>query len=163
GVSEGLTAETRRYLEGVYGAPVQQGYGLNEIGLVSALCEAGRHHVHRENCIVEIVDEAGIPVASGAQGRLLITGLLNAAMPLLRYDTGDLVTALDGPCPCGRTLPTHGEIHGRLSRISALPQGTLSVVAALRTALQQMPANLTRNLRRYQFHQFRDGRFEVRQ
>jgi phenylacetate-CoA ligase len=162
GVSEGLTPETRRYLEGVFGAPVRQGYGLNEIGLVSALCEAGRHHVHREHCIVEIVDEAGMPVADGVQGRLVVTGLLNAAMPLLRYDTGDLVTALDGPCPCGRTLPAHGEVHGRLARIRALPPGTLAVVAALRGALQRMPASIVRDLRRYQIHQLRDGRFEVR-
>jgi phenylacetate-CoA ligase len=129
---------------------------------VSALCEAGRYHVHREHCLVEIVDGAGLPVAGGAQGRLVVTGLLNLAMPLLRYDTGDLVTALEGPCPCGRTLPAHGEIHGRVSRIRALPPGTLALVAALRRSVQQMPAHLARDLRRYQIHQFRDGRFELR-
>lgn len=161
-ISEALTPATRRYLEAVYGAPVQQGYGLNEIGLVAARCEADRYHVHCEHCIVEIVDEAGAACAAGRAGRLVVTGLANVAMPLLRYDSDDLVTALDGPCPCGRTLPSFGEIHGRYSRIVTLPEGTLDRVGLLRAALQQMPLELGRDLRRFQIHQFRDGRFELR-
>jgi phenylacetate-CoA ligase len=160
-ISEAITPATRRHLETVFQAPVQQGYGLNEIGLVAVRCEAKRYHVHREHCIVEIVNEAGEACAHGEAGRLVVTGLRNFAMPLLRYDSNDLVTALDGPCPCGRTLPAFGEIHGRLSRIRALPAGTLTRVAALRTALQAMPKDLARHLRRYQIHQFRDGRFEL--
>ena len=148
--------------DSVFGAPVQQGYGLNEIGLVAARCEAGRYHVHREHCIVEIVDEVGMPCRAGESGRLLLTGLRNFAMPLVRYDSNDLVTAVDGPCPCGRTLPAFGEIHGRYSRIKPLPPGTLDRVATLRTALQTMPEDLVRNLRRYQIHQLRDGSFELR-
>ena len=160
-VSEAIAPETRRHLESVYRAPVQQGYGLNEIGLVAVRCEAERYHVHREHCVVEIVDEEGLPCRAGESGRLVVTGLRNLAMPLLRYDTNDLVTALEGPCPCGRTLPAFGEVHGRCSRINALPAGTLSRVSALRTALQSLPAPLARDLRRYQIHQFRDGRFEL--
>ncbi len=161
-ISELLTPSTRRYLEAAFGAPVQQGYGLNEIGLVAGRCQEGRYHVHREHCIVEIVDEAGRPVPAGQSGRLLVTGLQNAAMPLLRYDSDDLVTAADGPCPCGRTLPSFGEIHGRFSRLAVLPPGTLDRVEALRTTLQQMPAALVRRLRRYQIHQLRDESFELR-
>ncbi len=161
-ISEAITPETRRHLGSIFGAPVQQAYGLNEIGLVATLCEAGRYHVHREHCIVEIVDEAGMPCQAGEAGRLLLTGLSNFAMPLVRYDSNDLVTAVDGPCPCGRTLPSFGEIHGRYSRIKPLPAGTLDRVATLRTALQTMPVDLARNLRRYQIHQSRDGSFELR-
>ena len=161
-ISEAITPATCRHLDSVFGAPVQQGYGLNEIGLVAARCEAGRYHVHREHCIVEIVDEAGMPCRAGESGRLLLTGLRNFAMPLVRYDSNDLVTAVDGPCPCGRTLPAFGEIHGRYSRIKPLPAGTLDRVAKLRTALQTMPVDLVRNLRRYQIHQLRDGSFELR-
>ena len=160
-ISEAITPATCRHLESIFGAPVQQAYGLNEIGLVATLCEAGRYHVHREHCLVEIVDEAGWPCRAGAAGRLLLTGLNNFAMPLLRYDSNDLVTAVDGPCPCGRTLPSFGEIHGRYSRIQPLPAGTLGRVATLRTALQTMPLELVRQLRRYQIHQLRDGGFEL--
>jgi hypothetical protein len=55
--------------------------------------------------LVEIVDEAGAPCAAGRAGRFVVTGLMNLAVPLMRYDSDDLVTALDGPCPCGRNGP----------------------------------------------------------
>ena len=161
-ISEAITPATRRHLEAIYGARMDQAYGLNEIGIVAAQCEADRYHVHREHCVVEIVDEAGRPVRPGRAGRILVTGLQNLAMPLLRYDTDDLATATDGPCPCGRTLPSFGEIRGRYSRIVGLPDGTLDRVAGLRTALHSMPPDLARPLRRYQIHQRRDGSFELR-
>lgn len=161
-VSEGITPEMRRHLESIYGAPVRQGYGLNEIGLVAGICEAGRYHVHREHCLVEIVNESGEPCRDGEAGRLLVTGLRNFAMPLIRYDANDLVTALEGPCPCGRTLPSFGEVHGRFSRLKPLPPGTLERVATLRRAVLQMPLELGREVRRYQVHQLRDGSFELR-
>ncbi len=161
-ISEAITLSTRRHLQSVYGARMDMGYGLNEIGLVAAQCEADRYHVNREHCVVEIVDEAGTPCRPGESGRVVVTGLQNLAMPLLRYDTDDLATVTEDPCPCGRTLPSFGQIHGRYSRIVGLPDGTLDRVGALRTALQEAPPDLARPLRRYQIHQSRDGRFELR-
>jgi phenylacetate-CoA ligase len=161
-ISEALTAPARRHLQAVFGAPVHQGYGLNEIGMVAVRCEHDRYHVHREHCVVEIVDEAGMPVPGGERGRLLVTGLKNLAMPLIRYDTDDLVTALDAPCACGRTLPSFGEIHGRYSRIATLPAGTLERVDVLRAALRGMPLETARPLRRYQIRRLRDESYELR-
>jgi phenylacetate-CoA ligase len=161
-ISEQLTPSMRRLIERATGAPVEQGYGLNEIGIVATRCAAGRYHVHLEHCIVEIVDADGMPCAEGQAGRVVVTALCNAAMPLLRYDTGDVARAADGPCPCGRTLPAFGEIVGRYSRIAFLPEGTLGRVGALREALETMPPRLAHNLRQFQVHQFRDGRFELR-
>jgi phenylacetate-CoA ligase len=67
-----------------------------------------------------------------------------------------------GPCPCGRTLPSFGDLVGRYSRIAFLPEGTLQRVGALRTALEEMPAAAVRGLRQFQIHQFRDSSFEMR-
>ncbi|MDQ0868264.1 phenylacetate-CoA ligase [Arthrobacter sp. V1I9] len=39
---------------------------------------------------VEVVDEVGKPVQIGQVGRIIATGLRLTAMPLLRYDTGDM-------------------------------------------------------------------------
>ena len=33
--------------------------------------------------------------------------------PMIRYDTGDLAIAVEGPCQCGRTLPLMGRVAGR--------------------------------------------------
>jgi phenylacetate-CoA ligase len=152
----------RRRIETTTGARVAQNYGLNEIGLAAAQCAAGSYHVHVEHCIIEIVDEAGAPCAPGTAGRLVLTALKNPAMPLLRYDSGDMARGLAGPCPCGRTLPAFTDLIGRYSRIAFLPPGTLPLVGALRAALEELPAPAVRGLRQFQIHQFRDGSFELR-
>ena len=92
----------------------------------------------------------------------MVTAFNNRAMPLIRYDTDDVAEVLNGPCPCGRSLPSFGKLVGRYSRIAYLPEGTLGYVGALREALENMPPELARDLRQFQVHQFRDGRFELR-
>lgn len=160
-ISEALSVPARRRLALALGAAVQQGYGLNEIGLVAVRCEAGRYHVHREHCVVEIVDEAGVPCAAGQAGRLLVTGLQNFAMPLIRYDTDDLATATTGPCACGRTLPSFGDIHGRASHLAPLPPGTLARAELLRAVVWRLLDGPARGLRRYQIRQSPSGDFEL--
>jgi len=161
-ISEQLTPSMRRRIETTVGVPIEQSYGLNEIGLVAARCAAGRYHVHIDHCLVEIVDEQGRRCAPGASGRVVVTSLTNTAMPLFRYDTGDMAMAVDGPCACGRTLPSFGDLVGRYSRIAYLPEGTLPQVGALREALETVPPAIVRNLRQFQIHQFRDRSFELR-
>jgi phenylacetate-CoA ligase len=161
-VSEQLTPGMRRHVARSFGAPIQQNYGLNEIGLVAVRCEAGRYHVHTEHCHVEILDDAGKHVEPGKTGRIIVTSLTNTAMPLLRYDTGDLAQAVDADCSCGRTLPAFGDVVGRYSRIAFLPEGTLGLVGSLSAAVEEMPAEHAHGLRRIQIHQYRDNRFELR-
>jgi phenylacetate-coenzyme A ligase PaaK-like adenylate-forming protein len=36
---------------------------------------------------------------------VLLTNLANRVQPIIRYDLGDTVVALQGPCPCGNPLP----------------------------------------------------------
>src|SRR5262249_13416637 len=54
--------------------------------------------------LVEIV-RGGEWVPPGETGRILITDLANRAMPLIRYDLGDVGHTLPGPCCCGRNTP----------------------------------------------------------
>ena len=131
--------------------------------MMATRCPEGkRYHVHSEHCLLEIVDAEGKPCPPGDYGRVLVTVLTNTAMPLIRYDTGDMAQALDGPCPCGRTLPTIGDVLGRYSHIATVPAGVLGPVNALRGALERLPLELSANLRKYQVHQRRDGDFELR-
>ena len=109
------------------------------------------------------MDRDAQPCAPGEFGRLLVTVFSNAAMPLIRYDVDDMAQALDdGPCPCGRTLPSFGPVIGRYSQIAALPPGTLDLADALRGAMEALRPPLSLNLREYQVHQYRNGRFELR-
>ena len=162
-ISEMLTPGMARHVEAAFGASVVQNYGLNEVGIVAAKCrEGGRYHVHDEFALVEITDDDGLPAAPGETGRILITYFGNLALPLIRYDTGDLAKAVAGECRCGRSLPGFGEIIGRYSRIAHLPEGTLGNVAVLRDALDEMAPEMAAPLRKFQVQHYRDGRFELR-
>ncbi len=161
-ISAHLTASMRERIESTLGVPVQQNYGLNEVGIVAARCPAGRYHVHSEHCLVEIVDEKGQPSPSDVPGRLVVTALRNYYMPLIRYDTDDVAVRGSGPCPCGRTLPSFERIEGRYRRYAFLPEGTRQLVNSVADALMEAPPQMARDLRRYQVHQFKDGNFELR-
>lgn len=162
-ISQTLTPAMRAQIEEALGIPVSQNYGLNEIGLVASRCaEGGRYHVHNEHCLVEIVDDNGNPCEPGTTGRLLVTTLSNSAMPLLRYDADDLAEVVDGPCPCGRTLPSFGAVQGRYRRSAYLPEGTFQRWAAIQLNLYRLAARNPAAVRRYQAYQDAGGDFELR-
>jgi phenylacetate-CoA ligase len=161
-ISSILTTSMRSRIENALQVPVHQNYGLNEVGLVATRCDAGRYHSNPEMAHVEIVDEDGIPVRDGESGRLVVTSLMNKAMPLIRYDTGDIATACAGACPCGRTLPSFAQILGRYIRFAGTPPQTRLRLNGLLAVLSDMPNTLFRNIRQYQIHQSRNADFEFR-
>lgn len=161
-VASQVTDPMRRRVEASFGLPLYDSYGLNEIGIVASQCKEGRYHVHSDHCYVEITDDEGNPVAPGKRGRVLVTALRNPAMPLIRYDTDDSAVFSRDVCPCGRTLPTMESLVGRVRRYAVLPAGTRQKFDVLTRALENAPTEMIRPLRRYQVHQYRDGRFELR-
>lgn len=113
--AETLDDPTRAALKRVLAAPVFDRYGSREFGLIASECEAGTRHVNSAAVHVEILDGER-PAAPGRSGRVVVTGLACRVMPLVRYDTGDVATALSPePCACGRGLPAVGRILGRTS------------------------------------------------
>ncbi|MGI8552089.1 MAG: phenylacetate--CoA ligase family protein, partial [Dehalococcoidia bacterium] len=70
-------------------------------------------HVNDDYVIVEVVDDSDMPVGPGETGQVLVTDLLNLAMPLIRFRIGDIATTSDGACPCGRSLSRLARIDGR--------------------------------------------------
>lgn len=162
-ISETLTPDMKNRINEVFSVPIHQNYGLNELGLVATKCpEGGRYHVHDEFFHVEIVDENGEYCRPGEKGKILVTGMVNLAMPLLRYDTDDMAIATDQDCPCGRTSFCFGEVLGRYSRIAYLPEGTLAKVAVLREALAKCPDDIGRSILKFQIHQESELRFHLR-
>lgn len=121
-VGELVTDEDRRNARDVLGTTILDHYSSQEAGVTASECEHGRLHVHAEFNLVETVRPDGTPCAHGEEGRILITTLMNAAMPLIRYDIGDL-GALDHGCPCGRTLPVLTMTVGRQRTAFHFPGG----------------------------------------
>ncbi len=102
-------------IEEAFGAPVRETYGSRECSGLAGQCSHGRHHLMLFNHFVEVVDEGGRPAPPGTIGRVLATTLHNRAMPLVRYELGDMAEVGEDPCPCGNPLPTLTRIVGRVT------------------------------------------------
>lgn len=113
---EMLFPHQRSVIEAAFRCPVYDRYGSAEVDTVSQECGAqhGLQHISAETCWVEIVDPDGRPVRPGDTGEIVVTSLVNRAMPLLRYALGDMGRLEEAPCPCGRTLPLMRIIEGRM-------------------------------------------------
>ncbi|MFF3228199.1 hypothetical protein ACFYV7_35770 [Nocardia suismassiliense] len=86
-------------------------------------------HVNADHLYVEIVDDDGTPQDYHRAGHLVVTDLVNTAMPLLRYLIGDAgILRPPSACGCGRMLPLV-EVLGRLPdtnhAIGGVPAGQL--------------------------------------
>ncbi len=124
--AEPLYAHQRETIGAVFGCPVRDTYGMAEIASAASECASGRLHLWPEAGFLEIRDPAtGGPAGAGEVGKMTCTALLNADMPLVRYEVGDLgALAEDGQrCGCGRTLPELQEITGRLDDVIVTPEG----------------------------------------
>ena len=122
---DNLSQEHREDIESAFGVPVVDYYGAGGEGthLASQCTRADRYHLHVENSVVEILRD-GRPAKPGEVGAVVFTQLDNRAMPLVRYDLGDLATMGDGePCPCGRAHPTIRAINGRACDVILTPRG----------------------------------------
>jgi phenylacetate-CoA ligase len=113
--AEVLEPAQRTLLESVFGCPVFNRYGCRETSVVASECTAHDGlHVMAEGIYLEIV-RGQEPVAGGQTGAILLTDLLNHAMPLIRYRVGDVGGWAEGVCRCGRGLPRLRHIAGRIT------------------------------------------------
>lgn len=121
-----LMPEMRRALhEGFGGALVCDLYGAIEVGPIAWQCRAGSYHIDADRVIVEIVDDAGQPVAPGASGQVVVTCLHSWTMPFIRYRLLDIASFEPGSCPCGCTFPRLGPVQGRVNDFLPTPRGDL--------------------------------------
>ncbi|MCC7257270.1 MAG: phenylacetate--CoA ligase family protein [Gammaproteobacteria bacterium] len=121
-----LIPSERRVIEAAFGCPVTDLYGCEEVGLIAYECE--RHagmHVNVENVLVEILDAAGRPAAPGEVGEIVVTSLINHAMPLVRYRIGDMASFTGSGCACGRTLPMMTGVAGRVADFLVRKDGSI--------------------------------------
>jgi phenylacetate-CoA ligase len=132
-----ISDEEQRDIAKAFGAKTVSVYSSTECTKISHQCSVSPfHHVNAEFMLVEIVDENGRPCPPGVDGRTIITPVLSAAQPLIRYDQGDI--ARMGHCTCRRTLPVIEKIVGREVDLFVLADGrkiSLSVPPALKLPL----------------------------
>lgn len=90
--AEILSERTRQELISVFGCPVLSRYSNQENGVLAHECpEYKEFHVNCASYHVEILKmDSDEPAPEGEMGRIIVTDLFNYAMPLIRYETGDL-------------------------------------------------------------------------
>lgn len=136
--SELLTSHARGIIESTFGGKVYDVYGCTEFKEVAWQCGHGNYHVNWESVYVESAPALDVPGATS----LLLTTLCNRAMPLIRYDSGDLGTVSHGGCPCGRAGPQLRIAGGRVADQVELPSGRRLSPYALTMTLEDLPGLL---------------------
>jgi len=111
---EMLYPAMREMIQQVFDCPVYNFYGAVEVGHVAAECPKGQLHMFSFNNYIEVLNSDDTPTMPGDVGRIVVTSLHNLAMPLIRYDIGDLARVSSEPCGCGSVLPVLDEICGRV-------------------------------------------------
>jgi phenylacetate-CoA ligase len=123
--SEVLYDEDRKLMESYLQVPVVNEYGTSELGIIAAQCPDGGMHISAENVVVEIVRN-GKTVEYGEEGEVILTGLNNFAMPLIRYRVGDVARMSNKRCKCGRGLPLMENVEGRVNNMVVTPEGKIA-------------------------------------
>lgn len=120
-----LLPHERQVIESVFGMRVFDRYGCEEVGLIG--CECERHaglHINIDHLVVEFLAPDGRPVQPEQAGHVVVTDLLNHAMPFIRYRVEDLAAPVASSCPCGRGLPLMSAVVGRTADFLVRADGT---------------------------------------
>lgn len=100
-VEFGLREKTKNVL----GARIIDRYSSTEFGYLALQCPNSTHlHALQFNNLIEILDQNNRPCEPGQLGRVVVTGLSTFAMPLIRYELGDIASWGESS-ECGINLP----------------------------------------------------------
>ena len=122
--SEYLSYTVSAYLSKMFKAGVYDIYGCNEFKEVAWQCRPNvGYHINEDELIVEIIDDRGRSEIGDTDGQIIITDLLNRAMPLIRYRMKERGMKLSGQCQCGCGFARMKPLAGRASDDIILPNG----------------------------------------
>jgi phenylacetate-CoA ligase len=121
---ETLTESCRKIICSKFGANVSNTYGSTEFNRLAFECNEHGLHMITDGAIIETIKD-GQSVGPGEEGEIVVTGLYNYTMPLIRYKLGDIGILDDRRCPCGRGWPLIKNIEGRTDDFLTLPSGAI--------------------------------------
>ena len=149
--AEPLLETSRGIIEEVFGCIVLDRYSADELGVISHECvKCKRHHINFTSYKIELLGiDRDEPVEPGEVGRVVVTDLFSHAMPLIRYDTGDLTAWSKESCPCGMNVPTFEKIQGRTMEVVCDPSGKVIIPFVITWLFQDLFSSIIQ----YQFVQ----------
>lgn len=92
-MSERLNEYTKKAMEKYFKTTIVSRYSTMELGIIAQeeMDKAGYFKINSGTFFVEIFNmNKDVPVKNGTYGRIVVTDLFNYAVPLIRYDTGDV-------------------------------------------------------------------------
>jgi len=120
-----LLPHERELIENVFSCKVTDRYGCEEVSLIGCECEVhDGMHINIEHLVIEFIKDDGSPASSGEPGNIVVTDLMNRAMPFVRYKVEDVGISRDEICSCGRGLPLMGKVAGRVADFLLKNDGT---------------------------------------
>lgn len=123
-IGETLTRKSREDLCQKFNADIFMIYASEEFGMMAFECQDhSGYHILTDNVVIEFIKD-GEEVKAGEEGEVVVTGLSNHCMPLIRYKLGDIAIPIEDKCPCGRGLPLIKHVVGRKDDYLILPSGT---------------------------------------
>ena len=114
--AEPLLADARAEIEAAFGRPVMNLYAAAEVGVIARSYPGSAGlHLNEDIAVYEPVDADIRPVAAGTTAaKLLVTNVINHAIPLIRYELADELTVLAEPNPGPWTGRRIADIEGRV-------------------------------------------------
>jgi phenylacetate-CoA ligase len=98
-------------IEAGFQAPFRNVYGTSELGSMAAACgQSTGMHLFEDLFLFQM--DANLDSSAEPVGNLIITDLINTAMPMVRYRVGDIGRLHLQACRCGRKTP-RVEVLGR--------------------------------------------------
>ena len=125
--SEKILPNHKQLIEEAFGCRIVDTYGMAELTAAASECPAGGLHFWPETGWLELYDpgQHEFTQEGSAVSDLVMTGLFNEDMPLIRYHNGDLgsLPDWDFQCACERHLPGFRIIQGRENDLLLTPDG----------------------------------------
>jgi phenylacetate-CoA ligase len=133
---EPLFPHQRELIERVFGVPVSVEYGARDAGLMALESPDGVLLQMSETHLVEVLDGAGNPAE---EGEAVVTSLVSAAQPFIRYRTGDVVRRSGRADPGGRGLAVLDAVVGRQTDFIVAADGRIMHALAVIYVLRAIP------------------------
>jgi phenylacetate-CoA ligase len=126
-----LFAHYKIAIQDAFGCTTYESYGSAEGFMIGAQKDLDYLYIMSPNVFVEIVDDNGNEIEDGKLGNIVVTNLNGFAMPLIRYQIGDLAIKLPMekyPKDRELNLPLFEKIIGRDTDIVKTPSGNYLIV-----------------------------------
>ncbi|MEW6416538.1 MAG: hypothetical protein AB1480_00235 [Nitrospirota bacterium] len=142
----------KEIIKDVFGVRVFSDYGMVEKVIHGGGCEhSDAYHLYPQYGYAEY------RCAEGSFHELIGTGFINYAMPLIRYETGDLCNGITERCrECGREYALLSQLEGRVSDFLINRDGQIVSVYL------NVDFRVFENVERFQLYQERPGIVELR-